>query len=402
MTIRAYGKRALLTLIGLALFLSVLSGCGTAGQIEPREAGSASGEGGEPAEQGEPLPDALPLEFVFASGAGAWGTALTLDRDGSFTGRYRDSEMGESGEGYPHGSVYVCAFSGRFEEIEQVDDTTYSMKLGEVSMEKEPGEEWIEDEVRYVASAPYGIEGGETFFLYTPDTPLDGLSKEFLSWWPDNWRREPEGLETLGGYGIHNQETDDGFFAAESGEGSPTAAYDANGDGVLQTSEFPVPTGEAFGLEGEDAALYSAVSAYAIEQMPVDSKDTMLILPSLTVFGEYEGENGDQNYVCGFLKLYYYDLGTGLEDPRHPVYSSSGGAGNPARITLSSDGTLTDVQETYDGADNTKRIKELCGPLSDLADALNSGTELPDGARELTPKDDTLLQTYLDYYFAEN
>lgn len=102
------------------------------------------------------------------------------------------------------------------------------------------------------------------------------------------------------------------------------------------------------------------------------------------------------------MKLYYYDLGTGLEDPKHPVYSSSGGAGNPVRITLSSDGTLTDFQETYDGADNTRRIEEMCGPLSSLADALNGGTDLPDGKRELTPKDDTLLRMYLDYYFSED
>ncbi|MBU5627952.1 hypothetical protein KQI82_13655 [Oscillibacter sp. MSJ-2] len=393
-------------LMGLTLCLTCLSGCGTAGQTPPgEESGSASGEtlpGEEPEDQEKTLPDALPLQFVFASGAGAWGTALTLDRDGSFAGEYRDSDMGVSGGGYPNGTVYICTFSGRFEEIEQVDDTTYSMKLGEISLEDEPGREWIEEGFRYVASAPYGIEGGETFFLYTPDTPLDDLPEEFLSWWPDNWRKETDGLDTLGCYGIHNQETDDGFFAAESGKGRPTAAYDANGDGVLQTSEFPVPTGEAFGLEGEDAALYSAVAAYAIEQTPVDPRDTMLILPSLRVFGEYEGENGEKNYVCGFLKRYYYDLGAGLEDPQNPVYSSSGGAGNPARVTLSADGMLTDFQETYDGADNTGRIEELCGPLSGLADALNSGTELPEGERELTPRDDTLLRMYLNYYFSEN
>lgn len=220
MTIGGHGKRVLLTLIALALFLSVLSGCGTNGQTEPREDGSAPKEDGEPAEQGEPLPDALPLEFVFASGAGAWGTELTLNRDGSFAGQYSDSEMGESGEGYSKGSVYVCAFSGRFEEIKQVDDTTYSMKLGEIKVTDEPGKEWIEEEIRYVASDPFGIAGGETFFLYTPETPLEGLSEEFLSWWPDNYRRETDALQTLACYGLRNQETEQGFFAVESGKGS--------------------------------------------------------------------------------------------------------------------------------------------------------------------------------------
>ena len=54
-----------------------------------------------------PLPKES-AEFFFRSGAGAWRTIITLNRDGTFTGSYLDSEMGESGEGYPHGSAYTC------------------------------------------------------------------------------------------------------------------------------------------------------------------------------------------------------------------------------------------------------------------------------------------------------
>ncbi|MEI3551359.1 MAG: hypothetical protein V8Q17_01855 [Acutalibacteraceae bacterium] len=46
--------------------------------------------------------------------------------DGSFEGSYHDSDMGFVGEGYPHGTVYICEFSGTFNNIQQIDDNTYA------------------------------------------------------------------------------------------------------------------------------------------------------------------------------------------------------------------------------------------------------------------------------------
>lgn len=187
----------------------------------------------------------------------------------------------------------------------------------------------------------------------------------------------------------------------ELSEEEPEApSYDANGDGILQTAEFPLPCGAAFGLEGEDAALYdAAVTALAQRWAEWLTEDeTMLILPRLAVWGQYDGENGDVHYVCGLNELYYYDAGLDLA---HMDPYNSGGAGGPVRVTISASGVCTDIQETCDGADNTQRIRELCGPLTDLADALNSGAEeLPYGVRSLAPQD-TLerLNAYLDYYF---
>lgn len=177
--------------------------------------------------------------------------------------------------------------------------------------------------------------------------------------------------------------------------------YDINGNGSLQTWEFPVPTGEAFGLTDEDAALYTAAAeAVAKWLIPNGSgSDTMLMLTYVNVFGEYEGENGETHYVCGLGEQFYYDLGKELNDLHDPQYSGLGGGGNLARITVAADGTLLDVQETYDGGDNTERIRELCGPLTELADAMNSGRDIP--VRRLVPTGDELLRTYWYHYFAE-
>ncbi len=174
--------------------------------------------------------------------------------------------------------------------------------------------------------------------------------------------------------------------------------HDVNGDGLLQVWEFPVASGETFGLTGQDAALYAAAARLkAREVLPRTSgEDTMLMIPTLTVYGSYEGENGALHYVCGRGARYYYDLGGGLADLARTYYSSQGSEGHISRLTLDADGRLVEVQDTWDGADNTQRIRELCGPLSDLADQLNAGTTQ---GRALTPGGDDLLKQYLAAHF---
>lgn len=158
----------------------------------------------------------LPFEgekvFGFSSGAGAWGTELSLEADGSFKGSYHDSDMGDMGDDYPNGTVYVCIFSGKFENISKLDDYTYSMTLGDITTEEEEGTEKIEDGFRYIYSTPYGLDGGKEFLFYTPQVPLENLSEEFLSWWPGRFSEESDTMTVLSQYGIENRETGCGFF----------------------------------------------------------------------------------------------------------------------------------------------------------------------------------------------
>ena len=173
----------------------------------------------------EPAALLLPLpqentEFSFLSGAGGWRTIMTLNPDGSFTGRYSDSEMGDIGEEYPHGSVYICDFSGKFENPEMLNDFSYAMTLAELTTERPAGEEWIEDSIRYVASDPFGlvdpIENRECtdFILYLPETPVDQVPEDFLIWWPYRYSEGSEARTTLSCYGILNVATGYGFFTA--------------------------------------------------------------------------------------------------------------------------------------------------------------------------------------------
>lgn len=198
---------------------------------------------------------------------------------------------------------------------------------------------------------------------------------------------------------------------------SAIAPYDANGDGVLQTIEFPLPTGEVFGLEGENAALYTKLAETVMELsftgeadrewewfLYLSEKAVDLVLPHFTIVGEYDGENGEKNYVGGFGIYMYYGLSNGLVkyDPKYRVYDSVGGGGAFSRITFGANGNFLDVQQTYDGADNTERVRELCGPLTGIAEDYLSGTFDGDGGRFLPGlTSDEMLERYVNYYFCQ-
>jgi len=169
---------------------------------------------GTPGPEPEELPESFPMTLMFSSGAGGWGTELDLQRDGSFRGRYHDSEMGETGETYPNGSVYVSVFSGAFADLRRQADGTWSMRLSELVSEDAPGKEWIDDGVRFITADPYGLEtaGSGEFRLYPPETAVAGLSEELLSWWPGRFNQEGPS-ETLDCWGLENVDTGGCFFS---------------------------------------------------------------------------------------------------------------------------------------------------------------------------------------------
>lgn len=143
------------------------------------------------------------LEFVFASGAGGWGTYLTLQPDGSFIGDYGDSDMD---------TRYECKFEGRFTDIQQISDYCWAMKLGDVTIEKEEGTTWTEDGIHYIAAGPYGVSGGTDFLLYAPGTPVDFIPAECRNWWPDAYRWRNGEIDKLNGWGLCNLSEGTAFY----------------------------------------------------------------------------------------------------------------------------------------------------------------------------------------------
>ncbi len=151
-------------------------------------------------------------QFWFGSGAGGWRTIMYVNEDGSFTCDYTDSEMGDSDEEYPDGSVYYANVTGQFTEPEQINDYTYCVQIESMTYETEPGAEEIDSDIRYISAECYGIEDGEDFYFYTPDAPVDELPEEYLSWVMSTGIEEGG---TLGYYGFYNVNAGNGFSSYE-------------------------------------------------------------------------------------------------------------------------------------------------------------------------------------------
>ena len=162
----------------------------------------------EPDEKKILLPISAPVDMVFSSGAGAWGTEMTLHPDGTFEGQYSDCDSGDIGENYNNGVTYIATFTGKFDDIEQVNDYAYRMILTELNIEET--EEWIENGVKYIPSDVYGISGGDVFYFLTDKTPMNALTEDCMSWTRAFFIEEHQ--ETLMRYGLYNALQGYAFF----------------------------------------------------------------------------------------------------------------------------------------------------------------------------------------------
>ncbi|NMD37191.1 MAG: hypothetical protein GYA87_00750 [Christensenellaceae bacterium] len=150
-------------------------------------------------------------KFWFSSGAGAWGTSLNINKDGVFEGEFHDSDMGDTGEGYSNGTEYFCKFNGSFADISKINDYSYSMYIKNLQTSKK--EKYIKDGILYIGMEPYGVEGGNEFKIYMPNTPINSLSEEFLSWYNGLGELVPGGV--LGTFAAENVNTQEVFFEYE-------------------------------------------------------------------------------------------------------------------------------------------------------------------------------------------
>lgn len=174
--------------------------------------------------------DVQGLNFAFSSGVGAWETVLTIQEDGSFEGNYHDTNMGETGEGYPNGTVYVCEFSGKFTEPEKVNEYTYSAEIQSITYKKEPETSEIIDGMKRVYSEPYGLEGAERILFYTEGAPIAELPEDYRSWigYYDMNELTETGLPFIG---LYNEAQGEGFSSFRNeeveGVGSEGSSIDA-------------------------------------------------------------------------------------------------------------------------------------------------------------------------------
>ena len=126
--------------------------------------------------------DLSKYQFEFCGGAGGWSEEFTIEKDGYFTGKFHDSDMGDTGDGYDAGPFYFCSYSGHFTDFVKINDYTYKMKLTDITYDEEVGTEEIIDGVLHIYTDSYCLGSSDTFTVYLPGAPLDELSEEVKSW----------------------------------------------------------------------------------------------------------------------------------------------------------------------------------------------------------------------------
>ena len=214
----------------------------------------------EHTEEGFAFSELSNVQFWFSSGAGAWGTDLNIAEDGTFEGVYSDSDMGDTGDGYPNGTHYSCVFTGKFTKPVKVNEYTYSMEIENMVYADEPGTEEIIDGVKYCYSDAYGLTDGKEFLIYLPGSPVDELPEEYLSWINHSMYGE-DNKTTLPFYGIYNVEAQCGFGS--------------NGTMKAEMSDETTATSMSDEM-AEELAAVEAAAALIEEELQSDINQTQL------------------------------------------------------------------------------------------------------------------------------
>ena len=217
--------------------------------------------------------------FEFSSGVGAWSTELTVGENGSFTGSFHDSEMGETGENYPDGTLYGCSFHGQFSDPEPVDEHAWTVNL---SVEQDEGQvpEAIEDGIRYVTAAPYGLEKAQTVTVFLPGTPVDRLPEGFMIW-SHLQEIDPE-AKSIPYYAIWNEADEAGFITAAVSEmqDKPETGAVTNEPGLpayAYSGDDPIEGAIADYLAGNERAKeYLTEPGYVTIPCPIIHKTEMI------------------------------------------------------------------------------------------------------------------------------
>lgn len=210
--------------------------------------------------------------FEFSSGVGGWSTEIIVGEDGNFSGNFHDSEMGETGEGYPDGTLYGCYFQGQFFDLRMVDEYTWTMGIT-VEMDEGQAPETIEGGIRYVTSPPYGVEKAQTVTLYLPGTPVDRLPEGFMFW--SHLQEIDPDAKVIPYYAIWNEEDEAGFITGPVTVRTESIvvtalASEVNPDALASVAVNARITGYKDGFLTAEIIVPEAYDAAEIESLRVD------------------------------------------------------------------------------------------------------------------------------------
>ncbi|MBW3090067.1 PASTA domain-containing protein [Bifidobacterium miconisargentati] len=125
-------------------------------------------------------------KYMLSGGAGAWYTSLEMKSDGSFSGHFQDANMGDSGDGYPNGTVEVNDFTGRFKSITKNKDGSYTLECDTSAFQlaTTPDESTIRQGVRYhnASGDATGMGPCGTFTGFPDGFDSSAMPEETAAW----------------------------------------------------------------------------------------------------------------------------------------------------------------------------------------------------------------------------
>jgi len=202
------------------------------------------------------------LQWEFSSGAGGWSTEMRIADDGSFSGNYHDSEMGETGDEYPNGTVYVCAFSGLMSDLKQVDDHTWSVRVEKLTTQEPANRETIEDGLRYVTADPYGVVEGDEMTIHLPGTPIEAFTED-MRMWAHLLDEENQPAETTDWF-LYSSKNETGFVGYPADDGAALA----NPWTDMTKEELEKASGMSFGVpEGATDVVWRWLESDGLAEM---------------------------------------------------------------------------------------------------------------------------------------
>lgn len=198
-------------------------------------------------------------KFEFCSGAGGWVEEFAIEKDGYFTGKFHDSNMGDTGEGYEDGTLYSSSYSGYFTDLIKINDHTYQMTLEDISYKESTGSEEIRQNVRSIYTDSYCLSGTDTFTIYLPGTPLSEISEDIYFW--ISWYNQSETELTMivivdetNGYGIYSHDRPEPLDDARTTFNNCKESYDYYGEKVseaITTAEMVEYTGTMYAISDD-------------------------------------------------------------------------------------------------------------------------------------------------------
>ncbi len=213
--------------------------------------------------------------FEFSSGAGAWSTELTVNKDGSFKGLYHDSDAGSTGTGYPNGTVYVCEFTGSFGQLQKVDDYTYKTTIQKITTTKKSGTEELADDMKYIYSTPYGLDDAKTIYIYLKGKPVSSLPEGYKDWVRLILN---DSDKTLPCYGIYNENAENGFYGwTDEDYNEWSQSSDSGSSGTFAVNQEAVALAEGLAdTEKKAAAIEDKIAKEALTQTEYNEESAKL------------------------------------------------------------------------------------------------------------------------------